>query len=256
CKMCGITGFFDKNNFSALETVRNMAAAMPHRGPDGQGEFFQPTEHGHLGFGHRRLSIIDLSQAADQPMHYDGLHIVFNGEIYNYRKIRTQLLKLGHVFSTHSDTEVILHAWREWGEAAIQQWRGFFAFTLYDEHTYRLVAIRARAGVKPYFYYLNRCLFLFGSELKTLMAHPQFPRELDVEAVGSFLQYGCVSSPYCIFKHTKKLPAGHVLYMDMVTQDIRLRQYWNVYDFYNQPKLKIDLPEAISETQNILEEAF
>jgi asparagine synthase (glutamine-hydrolysing) len=254
--MCGITGFADFTNKSSLDVVKGMAACMAHRGPDGQGELFVQLDHVQVGFGHRRLSIIDLSTAANQPMHYDGLSIVFNGEIYNYNEIRNELIALGHTFKTHSDTEVILHAWRQWGEKCIQEWRGMFTIVLFDERKDELICIRDRAGVKPFLYYYNNNLFLFGSELKNLMAHPAFEKNIDTNAVASYLQYGYVSAPYTIFQQTHKLKAGHYLKLNLKNQSIAIQQYWNVYDYYNTPKLSIGLPEAIEETERILTQSF
>lgn len=254
--MCGITGFIDFNKNSGREIINTMAVAMLHRGPDGQGIYFKETPNATLGLGHRRLSIIDLSTSANQPMHYDGLHIIFNGEIYNYNEIREELIKLGHQFQTHSDTEVILHAWRQWGEKSIHQWRGMFAIVLLDEKINELICIRDRAGVKPVNYYFKDGLFLFGSELKALMAHPSFEKKINRDGVASFLQYGYVSAPHCIFENTHKLPAGHLLKLQLTTQTILLHRYWNVYDHYNKPKLDISLPEAITETEKILEKSF
>src|SRR5436190_4604780 len=113
--MCGITGFVDFRNDSVKEHLASMTSSLAHRGPDGQGIYFAQTTGAQIGLGHRRLSIIDLSESANQPMHYDGLHLIFNGEIYNYNEIRDELIARGHEFKTHSDTEVILHGWREWG---------------------------------------------------------------------------------------------------------------------------------------------
>lgn len=254
--MCGIAGFIDFTNRSSAELVKKMAAALPHRGPDGQGEYFHAGTACQVGLGHRRLSIIDLSTSANQPMHYDGLHLIFNGEIYNYNEIRDELIRLGHSFQTHSDTEVILHSWRQWGEKAIDQWRGMFAIVLFDEKNNQLIAIRDRAGVKPFNYFFKNGTFLFGSEFKALMAHPAFEKKINRNAVASFLQYGYVSSPHCIFTDTFKLPAGHLLQLDLSTQTLVIRQYWNVYDYYNKPKLSISLPDAIKETEKILTESF
>ena len=254
--MCGIAGFIDFNNKSTLADIKAMAAALPHRGPDGQGEYFHETDSCKIGFGHRRLSIIDLSNAANQPMHYDGLHLIFNGEIYNYNEIRDELIALGHEFKTHSDTEVILHGWRQWGVKTIEKWRGMFAIVLFDEHNNKLICIRDRAGVKPFNYFFKSGTFLFGSEFKALMAHPAFEKNISKDAVASFLQYGYVSSPHCIFQDTYKLSAGNFLELDLSTQKISTQQYWNVYDYYNKPKLKIDLHEAINETERILQESF
>ncbi len=254
--MCGITGFADFTNNSSVELAAEMAATMPHRGPDGQGEYFQQFDQVQIGFGHRRLSIIDLSHAAGQPMHYDGLTIVFNGEIYNYNEIRNELIALGHQFQTHSDTEVILHSWRQWGEKCIEKWRGMFAIALLDQKSNELICIRDRAGVKPFHYYFHKDIFIFGSELKNLMAHPAFEKQINTAAVASFLQYGYISAPYSIFQHTHKLKPGHILRLQLSTKNISVHQYWNVYDYYNKPKLNISLPDAVDETERILKESF
>src|SRR5215467_9469847 len=137
--MCGITGFVDFKRRSSEDILKRMSNAISHRGPDGEGVFFVETLNAALGLGHRRLSIIDLSTAANQPMHYDGLHIIFNGEIYNYNEIRDELISLGHQFITHSDTEVILHGWRQWGERSIEMWHGMFTIALLDERDNELV---------------------------------------------------------------------------------------------------------------------
>ncbi|RYY01121.1 MAG: asparagine synthase (glutamine-hydrolyzing) [Gammaproteobacteria bacterium] len=254
--MCGIAGFADFKKISTEQDVQNMAACLQHRGPDGGGSFFAEANDVAVGLGHRRLSIIDLSESANQPMHYNGLHVIFNGEIYNYNEIRDRLISLGHEFKTHSDTEVILHAWQEWGEKCLDQWRGMFAIALYDEKKEELIFIRDRAGVKPFYYYHHDGIFLFSSELKSITAHKAFKKELNVAAVASFLQYGYVSHPYCIYQYTAKLQPGSLLRLNLRTEEKTTKQYWNVYDYYNKPKLKIDLPEALLETEKILSEAF
>lgn len=254
--MCGIAGFIDFKKHSTEDDVRKMSDCLQHRGPDGSGTYFTETQNAAIGFGHRRLSIIDLSETANQPMQYNGLHLIFNGEIYNYNEIRKNLISLGHQFQTHSDTEVILHAWQQWGEKSIEQWRGMFAIALYDEKKSEVIFIRDRAGVKPLFYYYQEGVFLFASELKSITAHKGFKKEIDMAAVASFLQYGYVSHPHCIYKNTAKLQPGHLLRLNLGTQQVSLDQYWNVYDYYNKPKLSIDMPEAIVETEKILTEAF
>ena len=137
--MCGIAGFVDFKKQTSEEKLAEMACAVEHRGPDGQGIFFTNTQFASVGLGHRRLSIIDLSSAANQPMHYNGLHMIFNGEIYNYNEIRNKLIERRHQFTTHSDSEVILHSWEEWGVNSIDQWRGMFAIAIYDERNQELV---------------------------------------------------------------------------------------------------------------------
>jgi asparagine synthase (glutamine-hydrolysing) len=254
--MCGIAGFADFRKKSTEEILAKMSCALSHRGPDGQGVYFHQTDNAQIGLGHRRLSIIDLSSAANQPMHYNGLHLIFNGEIYNYNEIRNRLIELGHQFVTHSDSEVILHSWEEWGEKSIDQWRGMFAIAMYDEGKQELVCIRDRAGVKPFNYYWKDGLFLFGSELKSLVAHPDFVKGIDKNAVASFLQYGCISHPHSIYKDSHKLPPGHLLRLKLSSKEISIKQYWNVYDCYNKPKLNIGIEEAIDETEKILSESF
>jgi asparagine synthase (glutamine-hydrolysing) len=189
-------------------------------------------------------------------MHYSGLNIVFNGEIYNYAEIRADLVAKGHQFATHGDTEVILHAWQQWGEACIREWRGMFSLVLFDEEQQELICIRDRAGVKPFYYYWKDDLFLFGSELKSIVAHDRFPKEINVDAVASFMQYGYVSHPHCIYRHTYKLAPGHLLRLNLKTKQLSTSQYWNIYDYYNKPKLDISLPDAIFKTEEILSESF
>lgn len=254
--MCGIAGFVDFKKSSSEAHLKQMSDCLQHRGPDGGGVYHANTPTAAIGLGHRRLSIIDLSHAADQPMHLDGLHLIFNGEIYNYKEVKERLLKLGHQFKTQSDTEVILHAWQEWGEKSIDQWRGMFAIALYDEVKNELVCIRDRAGVKPFYYYLHDDLFLFASELKSLAGHPEFKKQINVDAVASYLQFGYVPHPHCIYQHAAKIPPGHFLRLSLSTKQYAIQQYWNVYDAYNKPKLTISLPEAISETEKILSESF
>lgn len=148
--MCGITGFIDFNNSSSKEILKQSTDCMVHRGPDGSGyEFFQQA-HYQVGLGHRRLSIIDLSNAASQPMWYKNYCIIFNGEMYNYAEVRAELEKQNHHFTTHSDTEVLLHAWEEWGAGMIHRFIGMFVFVIYNSGTGEIICFRDRAGVKPF----------------------------------------------------------------------------------------------------------
>ncbi|RYD79967.1 MAG: asparagine synthase (glutamine-hydrolyzing), partial [Sphingobacteriales bacterium] len=194
--------------------------------------------------------------AAGQPMEYNGNWIIFNGEIYNYNEIRDVLIKSGHQFVTHSDTEVILHAWHEWGADMLQKFIGMFAFVIYDTNKNKMFACRDRAGVKPFTYYWKDGLFIFGSELKGLMKHPSFEKNIDMDALAAFMQFGYVPTPHCIFKNAYKLKPGHYLEMDMADKSISTRQYWNVYDAYNKPTLDISYEEAKTETEKLLVSAF
>jgi len=254
--MCGIAGFIDFSNNSTLQILQDCTDTLQHRGPDGGGyEFLQQDGH-QVGLGHRRLSIIDLSNAARQPMWYKDLCIIFNGEIYNYQEIKDTLAEKGHTFSTHSDTEMILHAYEEWGSKALDQFIGMFAFAIFDRQKNKLFACRDRAGVKPFFYYQKNGLFLFASELKAITKHPAFVKSINIDAAAAYMQFGYVPTPHCIFEDTVKLKPGHFLEFDLSKKEVSIQQYWNLYDAYNKPELKIDLPEAIIETEKLLTNAF
>ncbi|MBL0272549.1 MAG: asparagine synthase (glutamine-hydrolyzing) [Chitinophagaceae bacterium] len=254
--MCGIAGFIDFKKKTPDEVLHKMTNIMQHRGPDGDGHFIEKTEQYIIGLGHRRLSIIDLSKAASQPMQVGCLHIIFNGEMYNYNEVRDELIAKGHQFISHSDTEVILHAYQEWDKKCLHKFVGMFAFVLYDTANKIVFCARDRAGVKPFNWYFHAGLFLFGSELKVFHQHTDFKKELNTEAVAAFMQYGYVPTPHCIFNNTHKLQPGHTLTIDLVAQKINIEKYWNVLDYYNKPKLVISLPDAINETESILERAF
>ncbi|MGB4937299.1 MAG: asparagine synthase (glutamine-hydrolyzing) [Ferruginibacter sp.] len=254
--MCGISGFIDFERKTGIEILEQMNRTMAHRGPDGEGYGLYETDNAVIGLGHRRLSIIDLTEGGKQPKTLGRLHLTFNGEIYNYAEIKKELELKGHAFNSHSDSEVILHAYREWGSAAVQKFIGMFAFVIYDEDNQRLFACRDRAGVKPFFYYYNDGLFLFASELKALVKHPAFVKKINTDAVAAFLQYGYVPTPHCIFDNAFKLKPGYFLTFDIKNQNFETQQYWNVYDAYNQPVLDISLPDAIIETEKLLTNAF
>jgi len=254
--MCGISGVVDFNKKTSREILEKMNRTMAHRGPDGEGYGMYNNDSAVVGLGHRRLSIIDLSEGGSQPQSYQGLHITFNGEVYNYAEIKKVLEQKGHQFHSHSDTEVILHAYAEWGSAALQQFIGMFAFAIYDENNQKLFACRDRAGVKPFFYHWKDGLFLFGSELKAIVQHPHFVKEINTAAVAVYMQYGYIPTPHCIYTNVDKLKPGYFLELDLKTKNFITQQYWNVYDAYNKPALKISLPDAITETESLLTNAF
>ena len=160
--MCGIAGFVDFNDTSSRQILEDCTNTIAHRGPDGTGFEFIQHENFSIGLGHRRLSIIDLSDAGRQPMWYKHWCIIFNGEMYNYQEVKDILIEKGHSFKSHSDTEVLLHAYEEWGEAAIQKFIGMFTFVIFDNEKKEFLACRDRAGVKPFFYAWQDGLFIFG----------------------------------------------------------------------------------------------
>ena len=250
--MCGIAGFVDFNKNSTELNVKAMIAPLNHRGPDGEGTLLLENSEAVIGFGHKRLSIIDLSNNGKQPMSLDHLYITFNGEIYNYKEIKIELLELGHQFRGESDTEMILHAYKQWGINAVDKFIGMFAIVLYDDFNKEILILRDRAGVKPLFYYQKNDLFLFSSELKSFQEHPKFEKNLNLDAVAAFMQYGNVPTPHCIFKNCKKVNPGHFIKIDLKSKNKQEIQYWNVYEYYKKPKSKISYQEAKQETKKIL----
>src|SRR5436190_1567847 len=255
--MCGIAGFIDFNNQTSEGILKKMTDSLIHRGPDADGCFYTKRYNYAIGLGHRRLSIIDLSPLGNQPMEFGNgrYQIVFNGEIYNYQEIKEELLKTGHRFSSHSDTEVILHAFHQWGPQAVNRFIGMFAFVIYDSQEDKITCFRDRAGVKPFFYYWKDGLFLFGSELKSLVSHPRFQKELDLNAIASYMQFGYIPAPHCIYKDTFKLKHGQFLILNLKNRELSTELYWDVYDRYNREKINIGETEAINETEKDLETA-
>ena len=253
--MCGITGFIDFKKSSSIEVLEEMTTTLTHRGPDGSGVKIFDKSDLQVGFGHRRLSIIDLSEHGTQPMQFNDWWICFNGEIYNYNEIKIELSEKGHAFTSSSDTEIILHAYQEWGCACLDRFVGMFAFVIYNTTTDAFFCARDRAGVKPFFYYWKDDLFLFASELKAFHKHPRFQKKIDLAAVGAFMQYGNVPTPHCIFQDCYKLKPGHFMTLDLSKKELKATEYWNVYDAYNQPKMDLSFAEAKQETTSILQKA-
>ena len=250
--MCGIAGFIDFNGASSELELEGMTHALEHRGPDGFGTFIQGTSTYKIGLGHRRLSILELSELGKQPMTWNEFTIVFNGEIYNFSEIKSELEKLGHSFLAESDTEMILHAYGEWKEKCLDRFIGMFSFVIFDSKKESVFIARDRAGVKPLFIYNKNGLFLFASELKAFHKHPDFEKKINLKSVQAYLQYGSVPTPHCIFEHCSKLQPGH--YVSSSLKDFKFSpvQYWNVYDYYNKPKLAVSPEEAKKETGQLL----
>jgi asparagine synthase (glutamine-hydrolysing) len=237
--MCGIAGFFDPREHRSISegTLRAMTDALAHRGPDGSDIHRAPG----LGLGHRRLAIIDL-ECGQQPMSTpDGqLTIVFNGEIYNFMEVRAELEALGHRFQKRSDTEVILYAWRQWGERCVDKLRGMFAFALYDANERLLFLARDRLGVKPLHYaILDDGTLIFGSEIKALLAHPRLPRHLDATAIEDYFAFGYVPDPKSMLAAIRKLPAGHTLTLRHGRALPQPSRYWDI-DFTTRHDGKAD----------------
>ena len=223
--MCGIAG---KLNFDAHQPIdparlAAMTRVIAHRGPDAEGFHIA----GGIGLGHRRLSIIDLA-TGDQPLaNEDGsIWVVFNGEIYNFAELRAELEPRGHRFRTHSDTETIVHAYEEWGDQAVERFRGMFAFALWDERRRRLLLVRDRLGVKPLYYSVSNDGVTFGSEIKALLEDPDVDRRWSPHALDAYLTLCYVPEPRTIYDHIEKLPAGHLLIAE--SGRVIVRRYWDL----------------------------
>ncbi len=249
--MCRITAIFDprKHRTNPLEKMRD---SLAHGGPDSSDAYFDPKNG--VGLGHRRLSIIDLSDAGKQPMRWKNWVMVFNGEIYNYQEIRAQLNDFQ--FTTDTDGEVILKSFEKWGLECLPKFRGMFSIFLWDEAKESLTLIRDRMGVKPVYYYFNDGLFMAASELKAFHEHPDFDKTIDHRAVSLFLQQGYIESPHSIFQHVKKLPSGHFLEVDK-TGISHIKSYWDAEKIYKNSTLDTR-PEAaiLEELEPILTESF
>lgn len=254
--MCGIAGFIDFTKSTSQDILKSMTDELAHRGPDDSGFYHEETPHATVGLGHRRLSIIDLSDSGHQPMQFNHLTIIFNGEIYNYEEIQKELKSKNYHFQSSSDTEVILKAYDCWGTKAVDRFIGMFAFVIYDKKNDELLIFRDRAGVKPLYFYDKNGVMLFASEMKSFHQHPAFDKALDHDSLGLFLQYNYIPTPYSIFQNTTKLEPGHYLQIDLKRKVANKHKYWDVVDCYNQPKLDISFDEAVTETERILKKAF
>ncbi len=225
--MCGITGVYHFNNDkkTTKETVDDMRDTLAHRGPDGKGTFLSSEKK--VGLGHRRLSIIDLSEKGAQPMTDEGgkIQIVYNGEVYNFKKIRSELENLGYDFRSKTDTEVIMKSYQEWGVDCVKRFNGMFAFAIWDEEKERMFVARDHVGIKPFYYSVKKGTFLFGSEIKAILANPDFKKEFAEENVSYYMTFASLPAPYTLFKNVKKLPSAHWMIIDK--DGIEQKEYWN-----------------------------
>tara|TARA_R110002073_G_scaffold187005_3_gene345660 strand:- start:422 stop:2356 length:1935 start_codon:yes stop_codon:yes gene_type:complete len=253
--MCGIVGQFDLRGKKEIDRqlLSRMNQTQLHRGPD-EGEIY--TEPG-IGFGHRRLSIMDVSSGQQPLFNEDGsVVVVFNGEIYNFQELAKELNKLGHKFQTHCDTEVIVHAWEEWGEHCVDYFRGMFAFGVWDRNQETLFMARDRLGIKPFYYaLLDNGLFIFSSELKALLAHPDFNREMNPCAIEDYFSYGYIPEPKTIFKQACKLSPGYSLKLKRGKEVLQPRQYWDVpfvlHDSITEQEAQEELIVRLRESVNL-----
>lgn len=252
--MCGIVGFIDKNNSTAI--VENMLKVQAYRGPDDNGTYFDGDSGVH--FGHNRLSIQDLSSHGHQPFISScGEYIIaFNGEVYNFKEIREDLKALGYQFISNSDTEVILYSYKAWGMKCLEKFIGMFAFAILDKSIDKLYLVRDRAGVKPLYYYQYDDQFIFSSEIKSFHQHPEFKKEQNLEVLPYYFQFGYIPAPYTIFENCFKLESGHYLEFNLKDSTFEIYHYWDVNDFYKQEKNLKSEDEILSELETILNDSI
>src|SRR5215813_7108057 len=239
--MCGIAGMFEKEQSMTFserrELIQRMCDVITHRGPDDEGFHIE----GGLAIGMRRLSIIDVASGRQPISNEDGsVWIVFNGEIYNFAELRAELIARGHIFQTRTDTETIVHLYEDEGERCVERLRGMFAFAIFDRREQKLFLARDRVGKKPLHYTVAGDTFVFGSEIKSLLQHPEVKREANLEAISDYISFGYVPDPATAFRGIAKLPPGHTL----TYQDGRVttRPYW---DFeYGQAAREPSRPES------------
>ena len=226
--MCAIAGLFDLYHPSEIDAalLQRMTELQAHRGPDGAGTHREPG----VGLGHRRLSIIDIGGGRQPLFNEDhSVAVVYNGEIYNFPALMRELQQFGHSFRTHCDTEVIVHAWEQWGERCVEHFRGMYAFALWDRKQRSLFLARDRLGVKPLHYaVLDNGQLIFASEMKALLAHHALRRELDPLAVEEYFAYGYIADPRTVFRQIRKLEPGHTLLLRQGSAPGQPRRYWDV----------------------------
>lgn len=248
--MCGIVG--------CTETLAELTLArdsMLHRGPDDAGLTWGSTGDHDVGLAQRRLAIIDCSPAGHQPMadSQQEMTIVFNGEIYNFLELRRELESLGHHFRSRSDTEVLLAAYRQWGEECPKRLNGMFAFCIYDTQRQKLFLARDRAGEKPLFYRHADGRLIFASEVKALLQLPGVSRRLNYEALEFYLAYGYVPGDMCMLQEIKKLPQGHAMLYDLARDDLRIWRYWQLPEHHADSNVNDD--ELVDELESLLEDS-
>jgi len=257
--MCGIAGYWSLTggDLECFDSGLNGAvAALHHRGPDDRGVW---SNNAGVGLGHSRLSILDLSEHGHQPMKsHDGRFImVFNGEVYNFREIRKELVEKGHQFESDGDSEVVLASFQQWGKECVHHFIGMFAFAVWDIQEQKLLLCRDRVGVKPLYYGWNGRVFWFGSEVKALLSFKHWEPSINMQALGEFFQFGDISAPRSIFDNVSKLQPGHWLEIDRSLEGPVTSKYWSVLDVLSSLGAhKKSEEELVDELEELLISAF
>lgn len=251
--MCGITGMFNvRGKPVSVNTLRKMTGIVSHRGPDDEGYWLESF----IGFGHRRLAVIDLSPLAHQPMQSDdgNLVITYNGEVYNFQELRAELETMGHRFRSKSDTEVVLNAYRQWGRECLHKFNGMFAFALWDKKKGELFLARDRYGIKPLYYYFKDDLFIFGSEIKSILQHPDVSVNVSIPALNEYFSFQNIFSDLTLFDGIHILKPGH--YMTLNAGDpgsFRVEEYWDFH--FRDEETFADVNEYAEELDRLFQQA-
>ena len=249
--MCGIAGKYNFNEAIHRENFNQMRDSLAHRGPDGASSYF--SDNYPLALGHRRLSIIDLSESGTQPMHNKDktIWLIVNGEIYNYKSLKSELEKFGHIFYSNTDSEVILHGYEQWGKGILNKLKGMFAFAVWDSKKEELFIARDRFGIKPIYYYYNNKTFVFGSELKAIVSDKDFIKIPDISSFSDYLVYRYIPSPKTIWKHTYKIPPAHYITFNW-KEGLKTEEYWKL----NIENKIIPTEEALENINCLLSESL
>jgi asparagine synthase (glutamine-hydrolysing) len=255
--MCGIAGVISSKNTNSAVECKAMLSNMVHRGPDDEGLQTDVINEINISLGHRRLSIIELSQLGHQPMSFEHLTLVFNGEIYNYKEIKIELESLNYSFFSNSDTEVVLKAYHMWGSLCFQKFNGMWAIAILDKKFDKLILCRDRSGVKPLYWFRRDDDFVFASELKALAKYSTFRKALCPSGMSLYFQFGYIKEPFTIYKGVHKLEAGSFLELTMINHlPFQITKYWSIYDLYQKDKFDIGYDQAKIILEEKMHKAF
>ena len=255
--MCSIAGF--AADFRDEKLIEEMNNTLSHRGDDDSGIYIsEDKSKGFVHLSHNRLSILDISKDASQPFvsKCKNYVIVYNGEIYNFKEIRRELVKRGYKFVSNGDTEVLLYAYKEWGREALDRFIGMFAFCIFDRVKNILFLARDRAGVKPLYFFYDRGEFVFASEIKGILKYKNFKKAINRDVVPFYLRFGYIPSPFSIFEKLYKLPPSSFMIYNLEQKSYEISKYWDIFAFYKAKKFKEDEEKILKNLENLLIESI